>query len=83
MAQLHEKNTIFVVAHDIAALCQISDCLWLFGRHENADGQPIPGSTIKMQYNLIERNLAWQSGISSTRAFADFVNEVKEQFKHL
>jgi ABC-type nitrate/sulfonate/bicarbonate transport system ATPase subunit len=83
VATLHENNTIFVVAHDIAALVAISDCLWLFGRERDEQGNPIPGATIKTTYNLIERGLAWQPNIQNTRAFADFVVEVKEQFKHL
>jgi len=78
VATLHEHNTIFVVAHDIAALVTISDCLWLFGREPN-----IPGATIKATYNLIERGLAWKPDISSTREFSDFVNEIKAEFKNL
>lgn len=83
VATLNEYNTVFVVAHDIAALVSISDCLWLFGRDRDEKGAPIPGATIKKTYNLIERGLAWQPNISTTRGFADFVNEVTEQFNHL
>lgn len=83
VATLHEKNTIFVVAHDIGALVQIADCLWLFGRDQDEKGQPIPGATIKKTYNLIERGLAWQPNISATPAFHAFVDEVKDQFKGL
>lgn len=83
VASLDEKNTIFVVAHDIAALVQIADTLWLFGRDRDESGAPIPGATINKQYNLIERGLAWKPSISSTPEFAEFVKEVKEQFKTL
>jgi len=78
VAGLHEENTIFVVAHDIAALVAISDCLWLFGREPG-----VPGATIKKQYNLIERGLAWQPDIALTPAFSDFVREVRAEFKNL
>lgn len=78
VATLHERNTIFVVAHDIEALLMIADCLWLFGREPG-----VPGATIKHQYNLIERGLAWRPGLSSTREFADLRNEVKEKFSNL
>lgn len=83
VASLHESNTIFVVAHDIEALITISDCLWLFGRERDAAGNPIPGSTIRKSYNLIELGLAWRPDISSTREFAEFKNQVRAEFKNL
>lgn len=83
VAQLDERNTIFVVAHDIAALVQISDCLWLFGRDRDANGKVIPGAYIKTTYDLIERGLAWRPDITVTHEFQDFVTEVKDQFRHL
>jgi polar amino acid transport system ATP-binding protein/sulfate transport system ATP-binding protein len=83
VANLDERNTIFVVAHDIASLVAISDTLWLFGRDRNAQGSPIPGATIKATYDLIGRGLAWQPALTTTREFSDFVSEVKEQFRNL
>lgn len=83
VATLDERNTIFVVAHDIATLVQIADCLWLFGRDRTPEGQPIQGATIKTQFNLIERGLAWQPDITSTKEFSDFTNEVRAEFRQL
>jgi len=83
IANLHEENTIFVVAHDINALVSISDRLWLLGRDRDDKDQIIPGAYIKKQYNLIERGLAWRENISITREFADFVAEIKTEFKYL
>jgi|SRR6478736_1523660 len=83
VSTLNEKNTLFVVAHDIASLVAISDCLWLFGRDFDEHGAPIPGAYIKKQYNLIERGLAWRPNIAATREFTDFVSEVKDQFRTL
>lgn len=83
VANLHEKNTIFVVAHDIAALVSIADHLWLFGRDRDTDGAPIPGATIKKSYDLIELGLAWRPDIASSVLFHSFVDEVKQQFKYL
>jgi len=84
-AELVEElgDTIFVVAHDIAALVQIADTLWLFSRERDEHGAPIPGATIKKEYNLIERGLAWRPDIVATREFADMVTEVRGQFKNL
>lgn len=83
VALLDERNTIFVVAHDIGALVQIADQLWLFGRERDEARRPLPGATIRLKYDLMERGLAWRPGISSTREFADFVNEVREEFRNL
>lgn len=78
VANLHEHNTIFVVAHDIEALIRISDCLWLFGRDKDQ-----PGATIKKAYNLIERGLAWHTEVDKLPAFHEFRNEVKAEFSNL
>jgi len=83
VANLDERNTIFVVAHDIASLVAISDTLWLFGRDRDINGAPISGASIKATYNLIERGLAWQPNLTATREFTDFVAEVKDQFRTL
>jgi ABC-type nitrate/sulfonate/bicarbonate transport system ATPase subunit len=83
VSKLSEENTIFVVAHDIAALAMISDHLWLFGRDRDEHGNIIPGATIKQKYDLIERGLAWQPDIASTKAFAEFIPEVRAVFKDL
>lgn len=83
VANLHEENTIFVVAHDISALVSISDTLWLLGRDRDESNNIIPGAYIKKQYNLIERGLAWRKNISMTREFADMVAEIKSEFKNL
>ncbi len=83
VANLDERNTIFVVAHDIPALVAISDTLWLFGRDRDERGAPVPGAYVKKTYNLIERDLAWSPGISSTRPFLDFCAEVRASFGDL
>lgn len=83
VANLHEQNTIFVVAHDIAALVMIADCLWLLGRERGEDGSVIPGATIKHRFDLIERGLAWHPDISRTPAFHEFVNEVEDRYENL
>lgn len=83
VATMHEQNTIFVVAHDIDALVKISDCLWLFGRERDKDGNKLPGATIQKSYNLIERGLAWEPDIAKMPAFHDFKLEVRAEFDNL
>lgn len=83
VANLDEKNTIFVVAHDIQALVSISDTLWLFGRDRDAQGRPVPGAYVKKTYDLMERDLCWTPGIHMTRPFMDFCAEVRAEFEDL
>lgn len=83
VANLDERGTIFVVAHDIQSLAAISDTLWLFGRDRDERGDPIPGAYVKKTYDLIGRGLAWTPGISRTREFADLCAEVRADFDTL
>jgi ABC-type nitrate/sulfonate/bicarbonate transport system ATPase subunit len=83
VANLDERNTIFVVAHDIPALVTISDTLWLFGRDRDEHGQPTQGAYVKKTYDLAERDLCWTPGISRTRPFMDFCLEVRGEFDYL
>ncbi len=50
------------------------------GRERDEQKQPVPGARIRHVFDLIERNLCWQPGITSTRAFSDFVAEVRGAF---
>ncbi len=83
VANTDEKNTIFVVAHDIPALVAISDTLWLFGRERGEGGSFVPGSYVKKTYDLVERDLAWRPDIAKTREFFDFCAEVRAEFEDL
>jgi NitT/TauT family transport system ATP-binding protein len=83
VANSDELNTIVVVTHDIAAAVTVSDTIWLLGRDRDAQGNIIPGAKVKATYNLVERGLAWQQGISGTNAFLDTVREIREVFPSL
>ena len=83
VSMMHEKNTIFIVAHDIHALTCVSDTLWLLGRDRSGDGPVVPGSYIRHTYDLAGMGLAWQPGLQSTPAFASLAAEVKARFKTL
>jgi ABC-type nitrate/sulfonate/bicarbonate transport system ATPase subunit len=83
VSHLDEKNTLFIVAHDIASLVTVADKLWLFGRDRDAAGNPIAGAYIKKEYNLADLGFAWHEGISTTREFSEFCTAVKEEFRFL
>jgi len=79
---LHEHNTIFVVAHDLAAVTSVADTLWLIGRTRAPTGEPL-GSTIVQVYDLIERGIAWNTASHKTRVFDDLLHEVRARFDTL
>jgi polar amino acid transport system ATP-binding protein/sulfate transport system ATP-binding protein len=83
VSDMDDLNTIIVVTHDVAAACTVADHLWLMGRSTGEDGNPLPGSRIVKQYNLIDRGLAWEPGVTTTALFNEFVSEVKEEFRRL
>lgn len=83
VSNLHESNTVFVVAHDIESLVRISDTLWLFGRDRDETGAFIPGATIKKTYDLKTLNLAWTPGIEETPRFMSFCAALKAESKNL
>src|SRR3954451_16453454 len=83
VACMHELNTIIVVTHDIAAVLEVADTIWLLGRDRNKDGNVIPGARIQESYNLIDRGLAWRDGIAATPEFVATMREIRARFPSL
>ena len=83
VASSDELNTIIVVSHDISATASISDTLWLMGRDKDSAGNKIPGANIQKVYDLASMGLAWDKDIQLTPQFADFIREIKENFRSL
>lgn len=83
VADMDDLNTLIVVTHDVTAACSVADHLWLMGHDRDANGGRLPGSRIVKEYNLIERDLCWHPSIITTPKFADFVREVKAEFRVL
>jgi polar amino acid transport system ATP-binding protein/sulfate transport system ATP-binding protein len=83
VACLHEFNTIIIVTHDISAALEVADTLWLLGRDRDAAGNVVPGARVQASYDLMERGLAWQKGISETPEFLEVRREVRERFPSL
>lgn len=82
VASLHEKNTIFLVAHDIAAVLAVADTLWLIGKMRTPSGASM-GSSILFTYDLIERGIAWDPNSPSLPAFQSTLREVRARFEEL
>ncbi len=83
IALLDEYTTVIIVSHDIPATAAISDTIWLMGRDRDAQGNVISGAKIKYTFDLMQRNLAWQSDIRSLPAFHQLMDEVRGLFKTL
>lgn len=83
VAGLHELNTIIVVTHDIPAAIEVADTLVLMGRDRDAAGRIVPGARIQASYNLIERGLAFQKGITTKPEFLELLGEILAKFPSL
>src|SRR5579863_4192127 len=70
VAGIAEENTIFLVSHDIPAVCSVSDHLWLLGRARDEKGASL-GARVLFEYDLIEREIAWNPAPQTLPAFAD------------
>jgi len=78
-----ELQTIIIVTHDVESALEVCDTLWLLGRDRDARGNPIPGARIQKTFDLCERGLAWQEGISNTKEYMDLLREIREAFPKL
>jgi NitT/TauT family transport system ATP-binding protein len=83
VAAQDELKTIIIVTHDITAAIEVSDTIWMLGRDRDEKGEAIPGAKIQHEYNLIDRELAWQKGITSSKAFMALLAEIREAFPRL
>lgn len=83
MAQSDELKTFILVTHDIAAALQVADSVVLLGRDRDAAGNAIPGARIQASYNLVERDLCWRDGITTTPEFLKLLQEIREIFPRL
>lgn len=83
MAAADETRTFIVITHDITAAAEIADTIWLLGRDRDAEGRPIPGARVQATYNLVERGLAWRTGVAETPEFLALRREIHAMFPFL
>jgi NitT/TauT family transport system ATP-binding protein len=83
MADHDELMTFILITHDITAALQIADTVWVLGREQNEQGEPIPGAHIRATFNLIERGLAWRENIAALPEFLQVRSEIRELFPSL
>ncbi len=82
-AQSDELNTFILVTHDISAALQVADTILLLGRDRDAAGQIILGARIQASYNLVERDVCWRDGVTTTPEFLQLLQEIREIFPRL
>ena len=78
-----KEKTLIIVTHDITSALQVSDTVLLLGRERDSEGKAIPGAQIRKSYSLVERGLAWQTGITSTKEFLALREEIRQEFRTL
>jgi polar amino acid transport system ATP-binding protein/sulfate transport system ATP-binding protein len=84
VANMDEFNTLVVITHDIRAAMSVSDTLYMLGRKTAADGKKkVPGAKIVAEYDLVERDLAWQPGLLQDPRFVALEKEIREKFRTL
>ena len=83
MAQTDELKTFIIVTHDITAALSICDTIWLLGRDRDAQGNIVPGAKLQATYNLVERGIAWQKGVTSQPEFLRLLGEIRAMFPRL
>lgn len=79
----NDLNTIIIVSHVIEPTARIADTLWIMGRDYDEKNNPIAGSKIKYEYDLIEMGLAWQNDIENKPEFIDLMKDIKKKFTTL
>ncbi|GAB4094326.1 ABC transporter ATP-binding protein [Flaviaesturariibacter terrae] len=67
----HERKTLLIVSHDIAASVALSDTVFVLGQRPG-----IAGATITHTMDLIDRGLAWEPEIRRLPGFRDTVEEI-------
>jgi ABC-type nitrate/sulfonate/bicarbonate transport system ATPase subunit len=84
IANLDELNTIIIISHDYVSAAAISEVMWFLGLDYDDKGNPIPGSTIKYEEDLMEKGIAWQyPEIFDEQDFMDFSKKVRKVFATL
>ncbi len=77
IAHRHTLNTFIIITHDVTSALAISDHLYLLGRERDENGEPIPGSRVMKEYDLMAEGLAYRPEIEDLPRFAELRKEIK------
>jgi NitT/TauT family transport system ATP-binding protein len=77
IAHRHTLNTFIIITHDVTSALAISDKVYLLGRDRDGEGEPVSGSRVMKEYDLIAEGLAYQPDIEDLPRFAELRKEIK------
>lgn len=77
IANQHTLNTFIIITHDITSALIICDHVYLLGRERDGAGNPIPGSRVMKEYDLIAEGLAYHTNLEDIPRFAEIRKEIK------
>lgn len=83
IAASHELNSIVITTHDIASAIAVCDTITLLGREKDADGNIIPGATVRFRYNLMDMGLTWRPNLQELPQFRELEREILARFHEL
>jgi polar amino acid transport system ATP-binding protein/sulfate transport system ATP-binding protein len=77
VAHQHTLNTFIIITHDVTSALAISDHIYLMGRERDVKGEPVPGSRVMKEYDLISEGLAYRPDIEDLPRFAELRKEIR------
>jgi NitT/TauT family transport system ATP-binding protein len=77
IAHRHTLNTFIIITHDITSAMIISDHIYLLGRERDEAGNPIQGSRVMKEYDLISEGLAYHPDVEDIPRFSAIRKEIK------
>ncbi len=77
IAHQHTLNTFIIITHDVTSALIISDHIYLLGRERDAKGEPMQGSKVMKEYDLIAEGLAYHQDIEDLPRFAEIRKEIR------
>jgi polar amino acid transport system ATP-binding protein/sulfate transport system ATP-binding protein len=77
VAHQHTLNTFIIITHDVTSALAISDHVYLMGRERDEKGEPVPGSRVMKEYDLIAEGLAYRHDIEDLPRFAELRKEIR------
>jgi NitT/TauT family transport system ATP-binding protein len=77
VAHQHTLNTFIIITHDVTSALAISDHVYLLGRERDVKGEPVLGSRVMKEYDLIAEGLAYRPDIEDLPRFAELRKEIR------
>lgn len=77
IAHQHTLNTFIIITHDVTSALIISDHIYLLGRERDKQGEPMQGSKVMKEYDLIAEGLAYRQDIEDLPRFAAIRKEIR------